>query len=341
MQENTDICKQTGDLTDFDTAWREMTTASSILITSHIRADGDSLGSVMAVWFALKEGRNADILIDSDIPYVYASLPGIEQVRKPGAADTTQWDLVVSLDTATKDRLGDVARLTEGCRIVNIDHHPSNSAYGDVNLIRPTASSTGEIIHQMLKWAGCAITPEIAEALYTAILTDTGRFLYFNTTSSALRAAAELVDAGARPEIIGARIYKSNTLPLIKLRALALSTLRLYEEGRVAVMEITREMFRETGTRPIDTQIFVDIPAGIDGVEVAMMIRDADREDTVKASLRSKGYVNVNQIASEFGGGGHSEAAGCELPGPMETVAERLLEVIRRHLKAADEKHRR
>lgn len=318
--------------------------SSKPLLTSHIRLDGDALGSELALYYALKDlGKDPAIINDSPIPRVYKFLVREVPVREvktaeaspPGAdagggavlsspGEDKGFDLVISVDTPVKDRLGKVARLfSDPTPVINIDHHPPQADggnFGTVNWVDTGKCATGEMVYDLLRSAGWKITPRIAEALYVAIVTDTNRFTNPNTTSETLRAAAHLIDCGADPTETGNHLYKANTYGQLQLAARATETMKFFGGKRIATIWLTREMMKEAHTPSIDTQDFPDIPASVEGVSVGVLLRELGEPNKVKVSLRSRDGVDVNRVAQKFGGGGHKGAAGCELQGTIEEV---------------------
>ncbi|MBM4045496.1 MAG: bifunctional oligoribonuclease/PAP phosphatase NrnA [Planctomycetes bacterium] len=308
-------------------------------ITTHIRADGDAIGAELGLHHALLSmGKRSYVVNDGLVPKVYQFLPGAAQIETSGRAPMDV-DAVIAVDCPAIERLGKVGELvsrqrrkTGQPRLINIDHHKSNTNFGDINWVDAAKSSVGEMIYDLLLAAGEQITPEVAVALYVAIITDTGRFTQRNTTPSCLHAAAKLVDLGVNPDLVGEEVYRKNSYRLLKLRSLAFDTLRLEAQGRIAVIRLTQEMFRQTQTHPIDTQEFVDIPRSIEGVNVAVLLRELDEPGKIKVSLRSGDAVDVCQIAQRFGGGGHTQAAGCEVPGTIDQAEQVILAEIRKEM---------
>jgi phosphoesterase RecJ-like protein len=302
-----------------------------ILISAHVRLDGDAIGSEIAMYNVLKNlGKEPTVSNDSLIPRAYAFLPETASFDTP--ADLTnilngKYELIIILDSPSPKRIGKVySILSTGVPVINIDHHVSNSNYGNINLVCTDFSSTGEIILRLLKETSQKITPEIATALYVAIITDTGRFTHANTTSESLRDAAYLIDHGANPAEIAKCIYKTNTYGQVMLHASATKTMRLDAGGRIAIVHLTHEMMETTHTSAIDTQEFSDIPASIEGVKVGILLREMKEPGMVKVSLRSGDSVDVNKIAQKFGGGGHERAAGCEICGSITDVEKIMVE---------------
>jgi phosphoesterase RecJ-like protein len=318
--------------------WRALQRAKGkIYLCAHVGIDGDGLGAMMGLWHLLgARGIGSAMVLDSPVPQAYAFLPGSDEILSPEAVEPGPGSVCVALDSASLPRMGDGAQVAEAAgTVINIDHHVSNHLYGDIQLIDPEASSTSEMVLDMALDLRLLVPPTAAECLYVGIITDTGRFCHANTTRSAFRAAARLVALGASPERVGLEVYKSQSFPVLRLQTLAMGTIRLEAGGRIAVMEITPEMFEATGTGAIDTQNFIDIPAGIRGVEVAIQLRREPDSERTKVSLRSKSRVDVSRLAADFGGGGHARAAGFDAPEGIDQLRGRVLEAVTRAL--ADE----
>jgi phosphoesterase RecJ-like protein len=303
--------------------------ARSILVTSHIRGDGDSFGAALAAAHALgKAGKAVTTSIDSQVPDIYLFLPGVKGIVPPSKV-RQRFDLVLALDTPTLDRLGGVKSLLGGgARVVNIDHHRTNVRFGNVNWVDVKASSVGEMIFRLIRALRLRIDDAVAQNLYTAIVTDTGRFTYENTTPASLRIVAELIEAGVEFTEIARNVYQSTTPEVFALRALAMKGMRFVAGGRVGVMRVTRTMFKKSGARPINTQDFVDVPRSIKGVSVAVLLTDMEKPGWVKVSLRSDRSLEVDKVAALFGGGGHARAAGCEIRGTIQQVSNQVLAEI-------------
>jgi len=210
-----------------------------------------------------------------------------------------------------------------------------NGQFGHFNCVDVTKSSVGEMVADLLRHAKQPFTPEISTALFVAIITDTGRFTHGNTSPDSLKTAAFLVEHGADPEAISERVYRALSSNIVRLRAMAADTIHYSCGGRVALMHLTLDMFRQTESSPVDTQEFVDIPRAISGVDVAVLLREMDEKGMVKASLRSRDCLDVRRVAQQFGGGGHARAAGCEVPGGIEHVERIVLEQIQNGLQSS------
>jgi len=299
------------------------------LVTSHVRLDGDAVGSELALYEALRGlGKEAVVYNQDRTPQMYAFLPDAGViVNRLGPLEG--FDAVFVLDCSEIERVGDEAPRIAGIRqIVNIDHHISNDRYGHLTLTDPEASSTGEMVYRLLDGMGIEITKDMAVNLYTAILTDTGAFRYANTGPRTFAAAGRLLEKGADPAGIAQQVYE--TFPAVKIRLLAraLTTLEFDWEGRIAALTVSKSMLDEAGAEWEHTEGFVEYPRSIEGVQVAAFLSEIG-EGLYKVSLRSKGRFNVEEVARKFGGGGHINAAACRIEGDAETVKKRLFEAIK------------
>lgn len=304
------------------------------LITTHVRADGDGIGSEIALYHALMGmGKSVCIVNDSPIPQIYKFIIPHSGIYVYPELPEDKAEVVFALDSPTLERLGKIQEIIpEDAIIINIDHHISNEYFGAVNWVAENMCATGEIILTLLKEMNIDITPDIATALYVSIVTDTGRFTHSNTTPEALRAAAFLIERGARHVEISKNVYNMNPFNLIQLHAQVLNTIRLHAENRIATIWLTKEMLEKTHVNAIDAQEFADIPVSIDGVTVGVLLREMTKPNWVKVSLRSRNGFNVNDIAKKFGGGGHKYAAGCEIQGSVADVEQLILEELEKAL---------
>jgi len=300
-----------------------------ILLTSHIRLDGDAVGSELALWHALdKMGKRAHVVNDSEIPDIYKFLPGSESAGTCASMVPGDCDLVVVVDSPAIVRLGEVAeRLPKGAPVINIDHHTGNENFGSVNWVDLSVTAVGEMIYDIIAEMGVEVDEAIAQAVATAILTDTGRFMHGNTTPRGMRIVAELMERGFDIARVIREVYCSFDPAVVKLRGMAAAGIELLDDGRIACMRLTREMFRRTGAKPINTQDFVDVPRSIKGVSVAVLLVEMEG-DRVKVSLRSNGALDVGRLVRRFGGGGHRAAAGCEMTGTLDEVQKTITSAI-------------
>lgn len=301
---------------------------NSFLITSHVRLDGDALGSELALYQMLTNiGKEVVVYNQDDAPENYHFLPGSDTIVNK-LPPLENYDAVFTLDCSELERIGEEAsRIGNMERIINIDHHISNKNFGNISFIDHQASSTAELLYKLISKMDIDITKDMATNLYAAILTDTGGFCYGNTNKDTLIAAGKLVGKGADPRWISENIYESNPYSKIRLLAKALETLSVDWDRKVGYMLVTKRDLEETGAGNEHTEGFVDIPRSIRGVEISILFTELS-ENQLKLSLRSKGKVNVERVASAFGGGGHINAAACHITGDFKTVLHRVLSAI-------------
>lgn len=300
------------------------------LLTSHARPDGDAVGSLLALWMVLKEmGKHAEMQLYDRVPMIYRTLPAAEQIRHaPGIPGNSHADAVILLecDGIARSRLQGL----DGNFLINIDHHTSGRRFANVNWIDTEASAVAEMVYRLAIAAKVAITPPIATCLYTALLSDTGSFCYEGTSAHTFALAQELVQLGASPARIAQDVYFSNPASKMRLLGAALSTLQ--REGRIAWLWVTHSDMIRVGAVEEDCEGIVNYAIGISGVEVAVFLRELP-DHRVRLSLRSKGKVHVAEVAEQFGGGGHENASGCTLDGPLYSAMDRILDELRRHLR--------
>ncbi|NOZ87567.1 MAG: bifunctional oligoribonuclease/PAP phosphatase NrnA [Deltaproteobacteria bacterium] len=305
---------------------KALESAESVLILTHDRPDGDAVGSSLGLSMALESlGKVISVLMPDGIPYRYSKLKGISKIIA-GMPANSVFDATVVLDTGSLDRIGGglPGREIAG-KILNIDHHATNNGFADITWCDPGASSVGELILELLRdHLRIKPGPECAEALFCAILTDTGSFRYSNTSPSALQAAAYLVECGARPDKLSNQIYFSHPAGRVRLLARVLPTLELFKQGRIGLLNVTQEMLDEEHAEISWTDEFIEFVRSIDSVEVALLLK-SQRDGKIKVSMRSKGRVNVAEIAEVFKGGGHPHASGATLDGDMRNAIEKVV----------------
>jgi bifunctional oligoribonuclease and PAP phosphatase NrnA len=297
------------------------------LIVTHENPDGDALGSILAMKLALDQlGKDSVMYLygDAPLPAEYSFMPLAELRRR--LPDDWRERVLLALDCANESRIGPEPEPLQGAPlVVNIDHHHDNSRFGAVNLIVPNASSTGEVLRDVFGELGVEITPEIAEALYIALVTDTGRFQYSNTTAKALRLAAELVDAGADVHRIFRRVYETVQFAKLKLLARALERATIYDGGRVVVSYLLRNDFTDIGAAEAYSEGIIDFLRAVEGADMAALIREPPRSDgpARRVSLRaSNDELDVSAIARKSGGGGHRQAAGFSSDASIEEITD-------------------
>jgi phosphoesterase RecJ-like protein len=306
------------------------------VVTSHVRPDGDAIGSALALALALQKlGHPVIVLNEDGLPENLRFLPGGTLVERPSGPVAA--DVVFALDNATQPRLGEGvnAAIAGVPLLINVDHHISNTRYGHHHYIDSSAPATGQIVAEWLEAAGVALDAAIAENLYTAISTDTGSFQYSNTTPATYRWAARLIEAGLDVGDLNRKIYQSSPLRRVKLLGELLQVLDLSPDGRVASWFLTAEMAARAGALPEDTENMIDHIRGIDGVVVAAFFEELP-DGKVRLSLRSKdARFDASALCGQFGGGGHKMAAGARLRGPVAEARERVLSSIHEALIAA------
>jgi phosphoesterase RecJ-like protein len=291
-------------------------------VTSHIRPDGDSLGSSLALcWILHGLKKDAEVIMCDQVPHAYAKLPGADRVRVVPDIDR-DYDAVFVIECSDVIRPG-LPRLKEQF-VVNIDHHSTTALFGNINWIDSTAAAVGEMIYNLAKAIGARITPELASCVYAALLTDTGSFHFSNTTERTFKIASELVRHGAQPAKLSQAIFYSHPYAKVKLVGAVLSTLQRDESGRIAWITMTREAMRESGATEEDTDGIINYPLTIGEVEAAAFFRELPNA-TYRISLRSKNRVNVARVAELFGGGGHCNAAGFTIAADYEELSRAVI----------------
>jgi len=301
------------------------------LITSHVDPDGDAVGSCLGLMLALRQlGKTGDVVLDSPLPATLAFLPAADTIRRPEAIKK-RYGTAFVLDCSSLDRAGTVAErcLAPEAKLAVIDHHWGNDGFGDARLVNPESSASAELVYDLIESLKIPITPEIAECLYTGILSDTGGFRYANTSSGTLRVAAKLVERGARAPRVAEALYATKTAPSLRILGLALASLETRSGGRIGAMTITKDMFEKAGAQPEDADGIVQYAKALAGARVGLLVQEVAPNE-IRASLRSDGTVDVNQVASLFGGGGHRNAAGLRVRGKLERVRDDLFQALER-----------
>ncbi len=297
--------------------------ANKIILCSHVSPDGDTLGSTLSLMWALEKlGKTVIATVDDDISRVYRFLPGIETFVRFKAEDKIVADLLVIIDASSLDRAGNIVQCVQAPKILNIDHHISNTEYADYLYLDTSAAATGEIIYELLKVMGIAISTEMATCIYTALYTDCGSFKYSNTMPKTLRIAANLLELGVKPNEISDSMEikpRSNIEMLTKV----LETLTFAAAGKIAYISISNAMY----DKAVDTDTFISYPRYIEGVEVAIMFKAVDKTIT-RVSMRSRN-LDVSEVAMFFGGGGHLRAAGCTIEASLPDAQQQLLRVLK------------
>jgi phosphoesterase RecJ-like protein len=323
----------------------------NIVLATHIRPDGDALGSLFGLADILADmGKRVICYLEEPVSDMYGFLPPAARIETDFGAIQTFVDqsgddiLGICLDCGDIGRLGkkgpELRKITPH---VVIDHHQGNSGFGDIAWIEPHRSSTGEMIYDLAVELGVAekLSQEAAECLYTAIVTDTGSFQYDSTSSHTFRVAAHLVDLGVQPASVCQKIYDNASFGGLQLMQLVLATLQTYIDDQVAVIQVSQKMLRTTGTTGEDCQGLINFPRSVGAVRVAVFLKEGnqEKEQYVTCSLRAKGDCDVAKVAAEFAGGGHRNAAGFRMNGhSMEQVRDMLLPLLEQALRQGVQK---
>jgi phosphoesterase RecJ-like protein len=295
------------------------------MITSHIRPDGDGLGSGLALYWVLRSlGKDATVILRDRVPPAYRVLPGWEGVRvQPDVGE--DYDAAFIIECSDLDRPG-----LPGLRnlfTVNIDHHATTLPFADINWIDSTAAAVGEMVYNLCKALGVEVTKEIADCIYTALLTDTGSFHFSNTTERTLKIASELVRRGVKPALISQALFYSHPFSKIRLMGMVLSTIERDESGRIAWVTMDHDMLLAANASEEDADGIVNQALSVDEVEAVAFFKELS-PGVYRISLRSKGKNNVAKVAELFGGGGHRNAAGCRIEGDFADVRRRVVEEL-------------
>lgn len=302
---------------------------NNIYICSHIQPDGDSLGSILALAMAIKKLKkkgNINVVKVDNIPSYFNFLPNIDIIEEKDV--NQEVELFIALDSSDKERLGIGAEfLSKAKAVINIDHHVTNEFFGDINIVLPSSGSTCEIVYKIIKYMDIEIDRDIATCLYTGINTDTGRFMYSNTTYETHMIVADLIKTGIDINDININIYQNVSIERTRLLLEALNQLELHDNGKVGVVVVTQEMLEKTKASMEDTEGIISFVMGINTIEAACLLKEVSYKE-VKISLRSKKYVDVSKISAKFGGGGHIRAAGCTINDDLKTAKEMVLKEI-------------
>jgi bifunctional oligoribonuclease and PAP phosphatase NrnA len=300
------------------------------LITSHARPDGDSIGSQLAMAFALEAlGKTVRIVNSDAAPEHYQDFPGMERIEIAQRVDRPDVDAVIVMECSDLGRTG-VAGL-EHQFLVNIDHHAGNQLYGAINWHDESSAACGEMVFDVIQALGVPLTVEIATHIYLAILTDTGSFHHSNITPRTFDICRQCVEAGVTPAVMARRVFDSNSFGKLKLIGALLDDMELADEGRLAILHLNDDMLAATGSTNNDTEGLINLPLTAREIQAVVFFK-VTQQGEVRVSMRSKYDVDVRKVASEFGGGGHKNAAGFTVNGPLERVqpgiVERLVNAI-------------
>jgi phosphoesterase RecJ-like protein len=306
--------------------------AKTACIAIHIDPDGDAIGTALALAMLLEKKKISTFIYSQDgVPKIYRFLPGAEKIKNESPREKV-FDLAFILDSSARCRAGNKIALSKLAPVlINIDHHPDNSCFANINYVE-RLSSVAELVYLLARGLKWKIDKRVAECLYVAMITDTGNFRYENTSRSTFLMAADLLRIGVSTHAITTRIYDTKSIPSIKIFALAMGHLQFSEDKKIAWTAVSEEMMERTGAKGEDLIGLVDCIRSVDGVEVAILFRE-DKE-RIKINFRSKYRVNVSDIARRLGGGGHVKAAGVIIDGSLDEVKDRVIRETEKYLQA-------
>ncbi len=318
-----------------DPAIRFIEGRSRILVSTHVNPDGDGIGAVLALKWALSQrGVDADIIIESEPPETLGFLANYQWVGRMSeeAGNVAPYDTVIVADAPHTERLGAVKSLiSDNAEILIIDHHPTDQPEGTARYINESASSSCELVYNIITAMGLSPDKDCSEYLYTGIIVDTGRFRFSNTSHTVLRIASELVKAGADPNNITERLFYHNTIETTMALGRMINSIKLHLGGKMATACYSHEFVTSEEWKKVDTEGFVNHALAIRGVEVAALLREV-KPGVTRASLRSKNDFDVNRLANTLGGGGHSKAAGCTIEEDLSTAIKKLVKAVKERL---------
>ncbi len=315
-----------------------MRSAQRIAVVAHVRPDGDAVGSVLGLVLSLRAmGKEVIALLEDGVPNNLAFMPGTDTVIQPGS---TAWnvDLAIALDTATHERIGEKCKalLAAAPLLINIDHHPTNPGYGQLNLIDSASPATGQIIYNILSEHGLPMDDAVRQNLFIAISTDTGSFQYSSTNARTHRIVAEMIEAGLDTSRLAQLVYQSYPLRRLELLRAMLNEMQFRAEGRIVSWQLTRQLMDQIQMDPGDTEGLIDTLRMIDSVVSCVIFEDTDH-GKVRVSARSKdARLDVSKVCAQFGGGGHRMASGARLRGPIDAAAEIFLKALEDDVRRID-----
>ena len=314
-----------------DEILNQIKNAESIVVVTHQTPDGDAIGSSLAMKLALEDmGKKPDIIIP-EVPEVYNFLPGREDIKSE--SDVKQYELAISVDCATEMRIDGKEYFENAKHTIVIDHHGSNTMYGDFNYVNPVSPACCDILAGVFDYYNINITKDIGTCLLTGIITDTGGFKYPSTTAETFEFAAELLRKGVNVSEIYKRTMDTTSRATFELTKRVMERMEILEDGKVAFTYITKQDVNEVDAKPGDHEGLVNIGRNLDGIEVSIFIRqNEENKDEYRVSMRTNGDINASDICLMFGGGGHPRAAGATVEGTVEEVKEKLMKEIKKVL---------
>lgn len=317
-------------MSTLDQILKEVNKAKNIVVLVHENPDGDAIGSGLSMYFALNNlGKNVEVIIPK-IPNNFKKLPGVEYVKSEGTMK--KYDLAISLDCASIQMLNGWSKYFEDAKKkIVIDHHSSNSMYGDINFVESASPACVQTLYTIFKYYNWEITSDMSICLMCGLITDTGGFQYSSVSKDTLIIASELIDLGANISKIYKQVLSTKSKANFELRKLALDRMEFLEEGKIAFTYISKKDIKKFKAEQGDTEGIVEEGREIEGVEVSIFLHE--KEDGYKVSLRSNEYVNVSDVCMMFGGGGHIKAAGAMMEGSPKQIRDKIVKEIKIQLK--------
>jgi len=308
----------------FNAIERAFHSSKTFFIAGHLKPDGDTIGCGLALHSALtRMGKSVEMYSRDPLPATLKSLKGSEQIIFAEKTNKN-YDCAIILECSGIERMGDIIAAPQAKVIINIDHHAHYNNFGNINFINPRASSTAEIIYNMLSHFKHRFTIDEAEHLWAGLVTDTGMFQQTNTTPECLHVAAELVKIGVKPNEMFQMIYSSKPLSSLNLLGLSLQTMQLAFGGAVAYIRLEQAMYKAANSDVTEAEDFINYTMLVPGVKVGILFRE-ENPNSIKVSFRSRSAYDVNAIARQFDGGGHKNAAGCTIAGSMNAVISQVI----------------
>ena len=295
------------------------------VLSSHSRPDGDSIGSQLAMAYALRAlGKDVEVINADPAPPPLMAFPGVPDIRIALHADG-EFDAAIIMECGDLTRTG--VRGLERFFVVNIDHHPGNSGFGQINWFDASAAACGEMVFDVVCALGVSLTVEMATHIYLAILTDTGSFHYSSISPRTFDICREALEAGVDPVLVARQVYDSNNMGRLKLFGAVLSAMQIDQTGRIAIVYLDHEMAREAGGTYEDTEGLINLPLTVKEIQAVVFFKQ-DQGDQYRVSMRSKSEIDIAAVAKQFGGGGHKNAAGCTVSGPIDELRKLFLEKL-------------
>jgi bifunctional oligoribonuclease and PAP phosphatase NrnA len=314
------------DLAVVDEILRVLREGSTFCLSGHQNPDGDVIGSELAMASFIRrlgKGKRVDIMNFGPVPKSVAFLPGAGDIRNVDRVEG-KYDALLVFECSGIDRMGNIIDpKSQVVRTINIDHHLHNPNFGDINFVEPATSSTAELIFKIIERSGLPVTVDEAACLFTGVTTDTGWFRYSNTNVQTLQIASKLLATGLPIADLSERIYMSKTETALRLLSNVLSRMTLHFDKRLALLTLPESIFKELGAIPDDVEEIVNAGLQIESVQSSILLKE--KAGVVKASIRSKGDLDINRVARAFGGGGHKNASGCTVPGGLEEATQAVL----------------